>query len=71
MIASGAPERNPDHASSIADMALHLIKTVQQFVFAPNPDIKIQIRVGLHSGMVAGGVVGGKMPKYCLFVNHC
>ena len=68
MIASGAPDRNPNHASAMADMALHLIKTVGKFVFAPNPKIKIKIRVGMHSGMVAGGVVGTKMPKYCLFV---
>merc|ERR1711933_342401 len=31
------------------------------------PDLSLQIRVGMHTGDCMSGIVGFKMPRFCLF----
>ncbi|KAJ3144642.1 hypothetical protein HDU86_001661 [Geranomyces michiganensis] len=70
MVVSGCPKPNGDlHAGEIARMALHLVSAVPQIKFKGQPDLRISIRVGICSGPVAAGVVGNRMPRYCLFGN--
>ncbi|XP_054717239.1 LOW QUALITY PROTEIN: soluble guanylate cyclase 88E-like [Uloborus diversus] len=66
MLVSGAPERRPDHAQNVARAALDMVEQVDQLSTTYGGE-KVQVRIGMHSGPVAAGVVGLKMPRYCLF----
>ncbi|ESO91433.1 hypothetical protein LOTGIDRAFT_74183, partial [Lottia gigantea] len=69
MVASGLPERNGDkHAEEIATMSIDLLTAVKQVkVPIPIEHNCLQMRIGIHTGPCVAGVVGIKMPRYCLF----
>ncbi|GBL91650.1 Receptor-type guanylate cyclase gcy-21, partial [Araneus ventricosus] len=68
MVVSGLPIPNGDkHAGEIASMALHLLEAIKMFPLRYKPDDTLMLRIGIHSGAVCAGVVGRKMPRYCLF----
>ncbi|XP_039210960.1 uncharacterized protein LOC120313282 isoform X1 [Crotalus tigris] len=68
MVVSGLPERNGTrHAHEIAKMALDLVAAVRQVAIPHLPTSKLELRAGIHTGACVAGIVGHKMPRYCLF----
>ncbi|KAK7497822.1 hypothetical protein BaRGS_00010956 [Batillaria attramentaria] len=64
MVVSGLPIRNGIlHAREIARMSLSLLNAVFTFKIRHRPKDQLRLRIG----SACAGVVGQKMPRYCLF----
>ncbi|KAI0227601.1 Atrial natriuretic peptide receptor 1, partial [Lamellibrachia satsuma] len=68
MVISGLPVRNGiRHATEIANTALDLKSSASSFKIRHIAGTMLKLRFGVHTGSVVAGVVGLKMPRYCLF----
>lgn len=76
MVVSGVPKKIDNHATEIASMALALLQSVETFKIPHLPYDRLKLRIGLHSGPCAAGVMffniklSSKYIFLSLFLTH-
>jgi guanylate cyclase len=65
MVASGVPDRRPDHAQVLARLALEMLDCVSPG--GEVGDLGLKLRVGINSGPVVAGVIGSRKFAYDLW----
>lgn len=65
MIVAGVPNRDPLHCQHIAAFAIDAQNCIE--AFSRESPYKVQLRIGMHTGTVAAGVVGKKRFSYDLW----
>ncbi|GLI69988.1 hypothetical protein VaNZ11_014718 [Volvox africanus] len=62
----GDNDQRLHHAQVMMDFAKAILRESKQ-VLMPHDQCPVQIRIGIHLGSLASGLVGPKMPKFTLF----
>jgi guanylate cyclase len=62
MVVAGAPDRHPDHAAILADLALEMMGVVGSPASSSMPSL--EFRMGINTGPVVAGVIGSTRLQY-------
>lgn len=62
----GGDEVDPLHAVRVMEFAKAMIEAAAE-VRLPTTGEPVQLRIGIHSGSAMSGIVGSRMPRFCLF----
>ncbi len=65
MLVGGLPTPRPDHAETVANMALDMFDAIAEINLKAHTDFRI--RVGIHTGPVVAGVIGKNKFNYDLW----
>lgn len=57
-----------NHAAAVTAFAIEMLREIDSFCAEAN--VSLQMRIGIHSGKVVGGVVGVKKPRYLIWGHH-
>jgi class 3 adenylate cyclase len=60
----GEPRQH--HAHTVALFAMDMLAAARETVM-PHNGLPLVMRVGIHTGPIASGIVGNYMPRFCLF----
>ncbi|KAI1727011.1 heme NO binding associated domain-containing protein [Ditylenchus destructor] len=66
MTVGGVPDQVDSHCEKICHLALGMLWEART-VIEPVNNTPLLVRCGIHCGNIVAGVVGQKMPRYCLF----
>ncbi|XP_057373940.1 receptor-type guanylate cyclase Gyc76C-like [Daphnia carinata] len=66
-VASGLFPRKNHHTVEAALLALNLLNSIRAYKVPHIPHLAILLRIGMHLGPVAAGVIGLDKPRFCLF----
>ncbi len=65
MVVGGIPHRDPLHCQHVAEFALEAMSFIKEF--SAHSPIPVEMRMGVHTGTVAAGVLGKKKFSYDLW----
>ncbi|XP_066908103.1 soluble guanylate cyclase 88E-like [Halyomorpha halys] len=66
MVVSNTFSKRVPSADKVCNVALDMLETIK-FIKNPETGISLKVRIGINTGPAVAGIVGLKVPKFCIF----